>query len=206
MKNQLLAEIKQSFTQAKKHCENNEFLSDPKDALQKKHAHRSKLWINYLAEQLLISSKKDRPETEEYLAFYQANKERRQLLGLNEFLFDIVIGKMTNIKTASGFRNQLAKDETLKALSHAVWIVESEFQLKNSRALLVDMNKLILGKAKNKLFVMSIDNGSRIENWAEETLRLLTKEDDANIFLAKIPHPKDWFNLNVDDIELIEIS
>ena len=53
---------------------------------------------------------------------------------------------MTNIKTASGFRNQLAKDETLKALSHAVWIVESEFQLKNSRALLVDMNKLILDR------------------------------------------------------------
>lgn len=70
-------------------------------------------------------------------------------------------------------------------------------QLKNSRALLVDMNKLILG-SRNKLFVMSIDNGSRIENWAEETLRLLTKEDDANIFLAKIPHPKDWFNLNVN--------
>lgn len=114
MKNQLLAEIKQSFTQAKKHCENNEFLSDAKDALQKKHAHRSKLWINYLAEQLLISSKKDRPETEEYLAFYQANKERRQLLGLNEFLFDIVIGKMTNKKQQVDFVTNLLRMKRLR--------------------------------------------------------------------------------------------
>ncbi len=205
MRNQLLVEIKKSFIQAKAHSDNSEFLSDEKDVLQKKHAYRSKLWINYLAEHLLISSKKDRPETEEYLAFYQANKERRQLLGLNEFLFDIVIGKMTNLETASGFRNSSVEVQTLKAISHAVWIVESEFQLKNSRALLVDINKLVLGKAKNKLFVMSIDKLSRIENWAEETLRSLTKEDDANIFLAKIPHPKDWSNLSVDDIELIEI-
>ncbi|TCB72665.1 hypothetical protein E0H88_00160 [Acinetobacter sp. ANC 4216] len=205
MKNQLLAEIKQSFTQAKAHCANNEFLSDGKDEVRKKHACRSKLWINYLAEQLLISLKKDRLEAEEYLAFYQANNERRQLLGLNEFLFDIVIGKMTNIQTASGFRNSLANDETLKAMSHAIWIVESELKLKDSRALLVDMNKLVLGKAKNKLFVMSIDKQSRIEHWAEETLRQLTKDDEANVYLARIPHPKDWFELNVDDIEVIEI-
>ncbi|OTG83934.1 hypothetical protein [Acinetobacter sp. ANC 4648] len=120
-----LVEIKQAFIQAKEHCEKNEFLPDMMDDSKNKYARRSKSWINYLAKQLLVSTEKDRLETEGYLAFYQANNEKRQLLGLNEFLFDVVIAKMTNIKTASGFRN---------------------------------------------------------------------------------PHPKDWFNLKVDDIELIQIS
>lgn len=206
MKNQLLIEIKQAFIYAKEHCEKDEFLPEMIDDSKNKHARRSKSWINYLANQLLVSTEKNRLEKDEYLAFYQGNHETRQILGINEFLFDIVIAKMTNIKTASGFRHPQAKDETLKALSQAIWIVESEFELRNSRALLLDMNKLVLANARNKLFVMSIDKKSRIENWAEQTLRELTKDDEANIFLARIPHPKDWFQLNVDDIEIIQIS
>ncbi len=206
MKNQLLIEIKQAFIYAKEHCGKDEFLPEMIDDSKNKHARRSKSWINYLANQLLVSTEKNRLEKDEYLAFYQGNHETRQILGINEFLFDIVIAKMTNIKTASGFRHPQAIDETLKALSQAIWIVESEFELRNSRALLLDMNKLVLANARNKLFVMSIDKKSRIENWAEQTLRELTKDDEANIFLARIPHPKDWFQLNVDDIEIIQIS
>ena len=99
---------------------------------------------------------------------------------------------MVDIPTASNFRNSQSDYATLKGIEKAIWIVESEFQFKDSRALLVDINKLAISKAKNKLFVISLDENSRINEWARSVIKKLMKGDDANVYLATIPHPKNW--------------
>ena len=113
---------------------------------------------------------------------------------------------MREFITARDSQNSEPKFEKLKAIEQIVWLVESEFQLKNSKALLIDMNKLAVGKAKNKLFVMSLDIGSNINQWAEKMLSELTKGDDANIYLAKIPHPANWEKTTSSDILILQIS
>jgi len=203
-RDQLYQIIQQSFSQAVQECRQFELEQSFQDNLTRCHANRSREWINCLAKQLLQVSKDNHSIVEDkFLAFYRGNDKDRQVFGLNEFLFDIVVAKMLELNTASGWRNAKANDGMLKAIEKAIWIVESEFQLKDSRALLVDMNKLALAKAKNKLFVMSLDPLSKMNTWAEQTLKTLTKGDDATVFLAKIPHPKDW-SVN-QHIELIEI-
>ena len=173
------------------------------------NARRSRYWVEALAENLLFSARQGRPNDEEYLTFYRSKEyeenglRQRQIFGLNEFLFDIVVGKMVDIPTASTYRNLQSDYATLKGIEKAIWIVESEFQFKDSRALLVDINKLAISKAKNKLFVISLDEQSKINPWAKDVIKKLMRGDDANVYLASIPHPKNWHNQ--DQILLEEI-
>ncbi|MDM1022208.1 hypothetical protein QSV37_18225 [Acinetobacter sp. VNK23] len=65
------------------------------------------------------------------------------------------------------------------------------------------MNKLVLGRAEHKRFIMSQDE-SETQDWAIETFNALSKNDDAKIFLARIPHPCDWGKQH-NKVEVFEI-
>lgn len=207
MKQDLKRLISLAFQEAKIKSLEHERQQEPN--LKLIHAQRSRYWIERLAENLLLTTLHDRPGDEEYLAFYRSKEydenglKQRQIFGLNEFLFDVVVGKMVDIPTASTQPNLQSVYLTLKGIEKAIWIVESEFQFKNSRALLLDINKLAVSKAKNKLFIISLDENSRINEWAKDVIKKLMKGDDANVYLASVPHPKNW--LIQDQILLEEI-
>ena len=199
--------FKKAYEQSSLYQQSEEFKKIASDkSLQILHAQRSRYWIESLAEILLVYVRKNYIQEHEYLAFYRGNQENRKFFGLNEFLFDIVVAKMREFARASDSQNSEPKFEKLKAIEQMVWLVESEFQLKNSRALLLDMNKLAVGKAENKLFIMSLDSDSNINQWAEKMLSELTKGDDANIYLVKIPHPASWEKTTSSDILILQIS
>ena len=197
----------EAYKQSNLYQQSEEFKEiESNKSLQILHAQRSRYWIESLAEILLVYIRENYIQEHEYSAFYRGNQENRKFLGLNEFLFDIVVARMREFITARDSQNSEPKFEKLKAIEQIVWLVESEFQLKNSKALLIDMNKLAVGKAKNKLFVMSLDIGSNINQWAEKMLSELTKGDDANIYLAKIPHPANWEKTTSSDMLILQIS
>lgn len=199
--------FKKAYAQSSLYQQSAEFKKiAPDKSLQILHAQRSRYWIESLAEILLVYVRENYVQEHEYSAFYRDNQENRKFLGLNEFLFDIVVAKMNEFITARDSQNAEPKFEKLKVIEQIVWLVESEFQLKNSKALLIDMNKLAVGRAKNKLFVMSLDIGGNINQWAEKMLSELTKGDDANIYLAKIPHPSSWEKMTSSDILILQIS
>ena len=165
-----------------------------------KHNQRSKLWISYLAKQLLTMEQTNK-QTHNLVSFFRNNTdvETRQIFNLNEFLFDIVIANMCELNSANE-----KKKITLKAIKNAEWIVESEFQANNSRALLLDINKLVIAKAKNKLFIMSLNHTETMKAWVIQTIRTLMDCENENIYLAIVPHPKDWKTKH--DIEVLKIT
>lgn len=201
--------IQNSFNQAVQYCDASELEKlDCEERLR--NANRSQVWIETLAKSLLKASQRLETSAEKYQAFYRKNRKNNhqadnnaQMFGLTEFLFDIVIAEMAEFDTASKKRNIKSKYAKLHAIRKAVWIVECEFQCKDSRALLLDMNKLVLGRAEHKLFIMSQDE-SETQNWAIETFNALSKDDDAKIFLARIPHPCDWGKQH-NKVEVFEI-
>lgn len=182
--------LKKAFKNALAEAQKNE-TADFKNIERLYHAQCSQIWIKHLSDVLLkLSIQQDIKK--QYLAFYKGNAENRQIFGLNEFLFDIVIAETMQFDTASKKRNIQAKADKLTAIKKATWIIESELQTKNSRALLVDMNKLVLAKADYKMFVMSQDSG-RTRQWAINTFReLIHEEEHSNVYLVTIPHPRDW--------------
>lgn len=124
-----------------------------------------------------------------FRSFYgnNPNKATAEIFNLNEFLFDIVIAQMIEINSASQ-----SNTKKLQAIYCGKWIVESEFQTNNSRALLLDLNKLAIAKSENKLFIMSDCNKNTMKDWVIKTAKELMNMEEENFYLAIVPHPKDW--------------
>ncbi|MEN3978545.1 hypothetical protein [Acinetobacter sp. CWB-B33] len=129
-----------AFQLAKKKCDKHEnkcFSLNMSDG--KKHNDRSKAWIKFLARELLKMTQASHPITDEdilFRSFYRnnSNKVTAEIFNLNEFLFDIVIAQMVEINSASH-----SKVKKLQAIKYGKWIVESEFQINNSRALSLNL-------------------------------------------------------------------
>lgn len=205
MKDNLEDALTTAFQLAKKKCDKHEnkcFSLSMSDG--KKHNDRSKAWIKFLARELLKMTQASHPVTAEnilFRSFYRnnSNKVTAQIFNLNEFLFDIVIAQMIEINSASH-----SKVRKLQAIKYGKWIVESEFQINNSRALLLDLNKLAIAKSENKLFIMSHSNKNTMKNWVIKTAKELMDTANENVYLAVVPHPQDW-TIN-DKIEVEKIT
>jgi hypothetical protein len=97
--------------------------------------------------------------------------------GLNELLHDILVCKVEQDGPKQPVR-----------ISRVHWQIESEFDFR-AREVVKDFNKLVLGSAENKLFV-----GSKTSNDTKrlELLRGIAACCTGNVFIALLPHPRDW--------------
>ncbi|WP_313034718.1 hypothetical protein [Acinetobacter sp.] len=198
MKKDLERILQIAFKNAKQQC-NSEESCQLEMIERKKHNDRSKQWIAHLSAQLLqLTKESNKTNDQEFCAFYRnnANLEDRKIFGLNEFLFDIVIAQMIEFESAH-------KKAKFKAIRNAKWLVESEFQTGTSRPLLLDINKLALGTTENKLFIMSNSDKSIMKSWVTDTIKKLMHDEKANVFLAVVPHPRDWKNKDIIEVEQI---
>lgn len=59
----------------------------------------------------------------------------------------------------------------LKAIKNAQWIVESEFQVNNSRALLLDLNKVSTSKSKEKAFYYESSSRKHDKNMGDRHIK-----------------------------------
>ena len=145
------------------------------------HAARSRAWVKCLGEQLrALCSEPD------VRVFCKSDDCNREEFGLNELLYDVCVCRTETCSSARGTK-------TLRYVTKALWLVESEFA-RNSYEAVKDFNKLVIGAAENKLFV-GPRLGEREEAQYLEALLPVARcsaEHGANVWLAMVAHPDAW--------------
>ena len=155
---------------------------------QRINMHRSRNWVEALAEQF----KKKYDGDSEIRIFSKSNDSNRKDFGLNELLHDVLVCKVDGVESS-------VHKKKLYLIKEVLWQVESEFA-HNTRSSLVDFNKLVLGSAKNKLFIAAqVKKGT--ENLFLEVLKPAAGYCTGDVYVGMIPHPGDWADTQ-DDIHL----
>jgi hypothetical protein len=169
----------------------------------RENARRSSQWISELAtsvrrhlarHQSRIIEQGDWGQSE-CVVFDRSCKDNRSHFRLNEFLFDILIAQTTELKSQRG--------RTLRAIAQVHWAVECELKRTDSRAILIDMNKLIVSHAENKLLIISRDTS--LVEWSCQTMDTLFGNTPGNLFLATIPHPATWDKQLTAEVQWFEL-
>ena len=110
---------------------------------RKRNRERSAQWVCALAE--TFQEKYD--DTDVHRVFWLGNNDNREQFGINEFLFDVVVCSVSTVESLQRQSNRL------DFIDQCHWQVESEFNRSSSREVIVDMSKLVVGSAENKLFI-----------------------------------------------------
>jgi hypothetical protein len=115
----------------------------------------------------------------------RGNEANRRELGLNELLFDVLACRGTTTPATRSGR-------PLWHVTRGLWAIESEFS-RDSRAAVVDFNKLVLADCDSKLFI-----GPRgdHENDLVATLAGPAAHCRGATYLALVPHPEGWTSSN----------
>ena len=123
--------------------------------------------------------------TRVFIAFSgTATKTIRSSSGFNEFLFDVMVCSVSGVESLQRRSNRL------DFIDQCHWQVESEFNRDNSRAIIVDMSKLVVRSAANKLFIASYRD--RPEPDLLELCAKIAPRCSGNVYLAFVAHPEDW--------------
>ena len=144
------------------------------------HGKRSARWVNELARQFQANYALDR----RHRVFWRGRERKVPHFGVKELLFDITV---CSVSTTLSLQSS---PKPLEFISDGHWQVESEFS-GSTRDIIVDMSKLVLGSAENKLIVAARRN-------AEGRQSVLAQCADiamccrTNVFFLFVSHPKDW--------------
>ena len=141
---------------------------------------RSAQWVDALALQF---EKNYRLEGRRRV-FWRGREARVPHFGVKELLFDITVCSVSTTLS-------LQRDpQRLEFISDCHWQVESEFS-GNTRDVIVDMSKLVLGSAENKLIVAAQrdEEGQRnvLAQCADIAMCCRT-----NVFFLFVSHPRYW--------------
>ncbi len=145
---------------------------------------RSRNWVDALAGQ--FSGHYRRPQ---YRVFWAGNDDNQTEFGVNELLFDIAV---CSVSTTNSLQRQA---RPLPFIARCHWQIESEFSLQNTRDIVVDMSKLVMGAAKNKLFVASHrdarQRGARERDVLEQSAPI-AECCTGCVYFCFVSHPDDW--------------
>jgi len=158
---------------------------DRGDSAQKINQNRSQAWVRVLAEQFRNRYQGD-PEIR---VFSKHDYSNRKDFGLNELLYDIVVCRVGEVESA-------LHGKKLLFIKDVFWQVESEFT-HDSRKALIDFNKLVLGSAKNKLFIGSRARKEK-ENSFLSVLQPAARSCTGDVYVSLIPHPSRWVDIDND--------
>ena len=143
---------------------------------------RSQEWVSALAEEF----QSEYQDEEIHRVFWQRNKRNREQFGINEFLFDVMVCSVSQVESLQ------RRSNPLDFIDQCHWQVESEFNRKNSRAVVVDMSKLVVGSAENKLFIASHRLSRKGERDLLNLCARIARRCGGNVFFAFVAHPADW--------------
>ena len=147
-------------------------------------SERSRIWVCSLARQF-----RSRYEGENHRVFWRDSEKNGTHFRLNELLFDISV---CSVAATTSFQR---KAQSLEYISRCHWQIESEFNKKDSREVIVDMSKLVMGSAQNKLMIASHRNGSRVRATEREVLlqcEPIAASCTDNLFFCFVSHPDEW--------------
>ena len=162
---------------------------------QSLHQRRSGEWVRCLAHELTTLVGDD-PDVR---VLYRNNPDEanRADFGLNELLYDVCICRTTEHPSARGGRS-------LRYVTGALWLVESEFARDSSQAV-KDFNKLVIGRAENKLFIGPRLGGADEPGYLDALLpvaRAAADDGASRVYAALVPHPGEWATPDVADVML----
>ena len=143
------------------------------------HRRRSEEWVDCLAREFqgeFESSAKHR-------VFWKRNCCNKESFYKNEFLFDVMVGKIETVKSLQH------RPKDLDYVEKCEWAIESELDISNSRQVVVDLSKLVVAAADNKLFVAS--RHDKHEKFLK-LCKVIASKCSGKFYLCLIPHPKDW--------------
>ena len=143
--------------------------------LLKIHRQRSINWVESLAGEF----RKVYPRDKDFRVFSKYHDQNRDF-GLNELLYDISVCRVNRITSPRHIE--------LVYIEHAVWLVESEMA-KDTRQLVYDFNKMVIGNAENKLFVGPLSE--EIEKFIPKP-GTIARNCRGLVYLCLIPHPEKW--------------
>lgn len=167
--------VQRSFEDAKANAKARQ---EDADTEQARHRKRSQAWVEALATRLGSSFGAD----SSLRVFWRGNRLNQPEFRLDELLHDICVCRVGAVKSPGHKKDLLYIQEVL-------WQVESEFS-QDSRLALIDFNKLVLGSAKEKLFVGSLD--VRDITAFISVFHDAAKACSGQVFLALVPHPASW--------------
>lgn len=153
------------------------------DSDQVANTRRARVWVDALARE--FAEEYDRPN---FHVFWKFNpSEKNPICGkLKELLFDIVVCQLGDTESLE------LKPRGLKFVSQSHWLVESEFE-KNTREILLDLSKLVLGAAKYKMFVAS-HRRKKMEHDLLDRLAPIARCCSSSLFFTFVSHPEEWFS------------
>ena len=154
---------------------------------RKQNAERSKKWVDELAagfckkypREYANGSRKTR-----HRVFWIRGKDNKKHFRRNEFLFDLMVCSVSETESLQRHSNRL------EFIDRCHWQVESEFNRRDTRELIIDMSKLVLGSAENKLFVAAHRESKRKE--LRGICGAIASRCDGNVYLAFVAHPDEW--------------
>ena len=116
--------------------------------------------------------------------FWAGSEANQEHFRRNEFLFDLMVCRVSETESLE------RHSRPLEFIDECYWQVESEFNVDDSRELIVDMSKLVAGSAQNKLFIASHRNTNR-----EKVKRMcgeMASRCSGNVYFAFVSHPAEW--------------
>ena len=168
---------------------------------QSLHQQRSSEWVRCLAHELktLVGKGGEGEDERDVRVLFRNNPDEanRVDFGLNELLYDVCICRTAEHPSARGGR-------TLRYVTEALWLVESEFARDSFQAV-KDFNKLVIGHAANKLFIGPRVGAADEEGYLNALLpvaRASAHNGASSVYAALVPHPGEWASPEVADVTL----
>jgi hypothetical protein len=154
-----------------------------------KHPRRARAiaWVECLADQMARLADAGAEGGDGVKVFWKYGPKNREAFGLNELLYDVCI---CQTDTCESYRGR-----PLRFITRCLWQIESELA-KNSADAVKDFNKLVIGRADNKLFVGprigTPEQDHRFLERLKPVARCCVGDPPSNVYVALVPHPKDW--------------
>ena len=148
----------------------------------KRNRKRSSQWVCALAE----AFQREYRDPGVHRAFWVGNCENRKQFDVNELLFDVMVCSVSTVESLQRHSNRL------DFIDQCHWQVESEFHPSNSRAVIVDMSKLVVGSAENKLFIAAHRDSETGEQGLLKLCAGIARRCTGNLYFAFVAHPDDW--------------
>ena len=140
---------------------------------------KSKNWVGALANRF-----REHYPPGPYRIFWSGNKENQKEFGRNEFLFDLAVCSVSTTKSLE----RHPKD--LEFIAQCHWLIESEFSLGSTRDIVIDMSKLVMGSAENKLF-FAAHRGHREKDILRQCSEI-ARCCNGRVYFGFVSHPNEW--------------
>ena len=152
---------------------------DAGDSPMAVNRNRSAAWVDALGKEF-----QRRYDGKRHRTFWKGNCCNKAEFGLHEFLFDVMVCSVSETRSLE------RSPRALKFIAECHWQVESEFSRTNTRDIIVDMSKLVVGSATRQLFTTSHRAGGN-ERVLEQCSEL-AERCGSELYFAFISHPDQW--------------